>query len=187
MASTEPSQDMQTLSSKAKQALEAVTAKDPSHLKVLSSYMAELEKNYARVTALLEQMEGGDDGDDEDDEDPETFDADIIFNTRDWHKGGITGKFRDAPAAEEGDIAEVEVFPVFYPPTYEPLKGVEWSVKESSRPTKPSTLLVNYGPQLEELKKEPLFRGFKVLVHMGDSDEEDGAPDDESTDGEGEE
>lgn len=184
MASTQQSPDMQSLSSKAKQALEEVTAKDPSHLKALSSYMAELEKNYARVTALLEQMEGGDDGDDEDDEDPETFDADIIFNTRDWHKGGITGKFRDAPAVEEGDIAEVEVFPVFYPPTYEPLKGVEWDLKPTSRPTKPRTLLVNYGPQLEELKKEPLFRGFKVLVHMGDSDEEDGAQDDESSDGE---
>lgn len=170
------------MAAKARVALEAVTAQDPEHLKVLSSYLTELENNYTRVNELLDRFEQEDDEDDGED-DPENMDADIIFNTRDWNKGGLTTKFRDAPAPEEGEISEVEAFPVFYPSEYQPLQNLKWSVRESSRPNKPSTLILDYGSELEELKKEPLFRGFKVLVHMADSDDEgDDDGDDASTD-----
>lgn len=180
---TEPT-NLQSLGDRARAALESVTAQDPEHLKVLSSYFKELEAKY---TNLLETIEGDDDQDDDED-DPEALDADIVFNTRDWHKGGIITRFHDAPSAEEGDIAEVEAFPVFYPRDHQPLKDLKWKVKESSRPSKPSTLVVDYGAELEQLKKEPLFRGFKVLVHMvnSDDDDDDEGEDDEDEDDEGE-
>lgn len=173
-------EELQALSAQAKAALGEVTAKDPKHLKALQSYFDELERRYR---AAVEELEGDEEEDDEEQDDPENPDADIIFQTRDWHVGGLTTTFRDAPSAEEGEIAEVQVYPVFYPKGLQPLKGLKWDLKPSSRPSKPGKLVLDYGAELEELKKEPLFRGFKVLVHMAESeydeDEEDDDEDDE--------
>ncbi len=169
--------DLQKMSAEAKAALEAVTSQDPKHLKALQSYLSELENNYQAVMREL-QDEDGDEDDDELD-DPENPDADIIFHTRDWHPGGITTQFRDAPSAEEGEVAEVQAYPVFYPKGLQPLKTLKWDIKASSRPSKPGKLVLDYGADLEELKKEPLFRGFKVLVNMADSEYGDDDEDDE--------
>lgn len=173
---TAETSSLQSLGDRARAALESVTAQDPEHLKALSSYLKELEGKYA---SLLETLEG-DEEDEDEEEDPEALDADIVFNTRDWHKGGIATRFHDAPSAEEGEVAEVEAFPVFYPADYQPVKDLVWNIKASKKsPSKPSTLVVDYGAELEELKKHPLFRGFKVLVHMATSDDEDEEDDEE--------
>ncbi|KAK9827105.1 hypothetical protein WJX74_006640 [Apatococcus lobatus] len=168
-------QELQALSAQAKTALEAVTAQDPKHLKALQSYFDELEKRYR---AAVEELEG-DDGEEDEQEDPENPDADIIFQTRDWHTGGLTTTFRDAPSAEEGEIAEVQAYPIFYPKGLQPMKNLKWTLKPSSRPSKPGKLVLDYGVELEELKKEPLFRGFKVLVHMAESEYDEEEEEDE--------
>ncbi len=166
---------LQALSAEAKTALEAVTAQDPKHLRALQSYLSALESSYHEAMDELE----GDEGDDDEQDDRENPDADIIFQTRDWHAGGLTTTFKDAPSAEEGEIAEVEAVPVFYPADLEPLKGLKWTLKGSSKPGRPGKLVLDYGAELEQLKKEPLFRGFKVLVHMADSDDDEGDDDDD--------
>ena len=170
------SNTLQTLGAEARVALDAVTARDPRHLKTLASYLNAIEEKYRMI---LEEL-GGDeydddeeDDDDEDEEDPENPDADIIYNTRDFYQGGITTTFPDAPSANEGKISEVLLFPVHYTAGTEAFAVHGFTHKTSSRDLdKPGKLILDYGPKLDELKADPTFRGFKVFARMGD--EEDG-------------
>lgn len=173
--------DLQSLGAEARVALDAVTARDPRHLKALHSYLNAIEEKYRTILEELEGDDYDDDDDEEDEEDPENPDADIIYNTRDFHPGGITTTFPDAPSANEGKIAQVLLFPVFYKQGAEAFDVHSFTHKTSSRDLdKPGKLILDYGPKLEELKADPAFRGFKVFARMEDDDEgEDEEDDDE--------
>lgn len=179
-ASMSDARDLGTLATEAKTALEAVTAQDPRHLKTLHSYLNAIEGRYA---ALLDELTGDDgydeDDDDEDDtEDPENPDADIIYNTRDFHEGGITTTFQDAPSQAEGKVSQVLLFPVFYEKGLEAFDVYGFTHKTSSRdPNKPGKLILDYGTKLAELQKDPAFRGFKVYARMESDDEDDDGQD----------
>ena len=169
MASIE---ELQALGKEAHAALQAVTAQDPKYLKAIDTYM----------TALEEAFPDPDEDDDDDDEDEEGEDYMPIDVRKHW-PAGLERKFKDMQPPEEGRITNVRCKPVFYEFPEKDIASFTWKVKEGSRASKPCTLTVDYGKDLEELEKNPLFQGFRLNVYHDDpSDDEDDDDDDEEDD-----
>lgn len=157
-------QELQALGREAHAALQSVTAQDPKYLKAIDTYMTALEDAFP-------DEDGDEDDEDDGSEDGEDF---LPIDVRKHWPDGLEKKFKDMQPPEEGKITNVRCKPVFYEFPEQDLASFTWKVKEGSRASKPCTLSVDYGKDLEELEKNPLFQGFRLSVYHDDpSDSED--------------
>ena len=163
-------QELQALGREAHAALQGVTAQDAKQLTAIREYMTALEESF--------QDPDEDDEDDEDDDSEDGGDCVPIDVRKHWPEG-LEKKFKDMQPVEEGRITNVRCKPVFYEFPEQDLASFTWKVKEGSRASKPCTLTVDYGKDLDELEKNPLFQGFRLSVYHDDPDDSE---DDEEED-----